>query len=169
LAHLNEHRLHTSWQQKVFTKLLGLNYKVIYQKGVDNRAIDALSRKPSYIVHVADCNAIPVVQPKWLEEVIQSYDVDPYPTEVLAKLMIDSSFVPNFSLQNGFLTYKGKVWIGNDSALQLKLITVVHCSAFGGLSGVPVTYRKLKILFAWKGLKKAVESPLMSPRWGGGE
>jgi hypothetical protein len=30
LVHLNEQRLHTHWQQKVFTKLLGLQYHVGY-------------------------------------------------------------------------------------------------------------------------------------------
>jgi hypothetical protein len=45
-VHLNEQRLNTIWQQKVFTKLLGLNYKIIYKKEVANAANDALSRKP---------------------------------------------------------------------------------------------------------------------------
>lgn len=36
LVHLNEQRLHTPWQQKVFTKLLGLCYRVVYRLGVDN-------------------------------------------------------------------------------------------------------------------------------------
>jgi hypothetical protein len=75
LSHLNEQRLHTSWQQKVFTKLLDFNYKIIYKKGSENNASDALSRRP----HPTDtsegsaCNAISVVKPKWLEQVIQSY------------------------------------------------------------------------------------------------
>lgn len=30
LSHLNEQRLHTPWQRKVFTKLLGLQYKTEY-------------------------------------------------------------------------------------------------------------------------------------------
>jgi hypothetical protein len=32
LIHLNEQRLNTPWQQKLFTKLLGLQYKIIYKK-----------------------------------------------------------------------------------------------------------------------------------------
>jgi hypothetical protein len=36
LSCLNEQRFHTVWQQKVFTKLLGLDYKIVYKKGVDN-------------------------------------------------------------------------------------------------------------------------------------
>jgi hypothetical protein len=31
LTQLNEQHLHTQWQQKVFTKLLGLQYKIIYK------------------------------------------------------------------------------------------------------------------------------------------
>jgi hypothetical protein len=58
-----------------------------------------------------------MVQPKWLEEVIQSYDADTYSFKVLAKLMIDNSYVPNFSLKNGLLRYKSTVWIDNDSDL----------------------------------------------------
>lgn len=48
LSHLNEQCLHTSWQQKVFTKLLGLQYRIVYKKGVDNAAADALSRHPHH-------------------------------------------------------------------------------------------------------------------------
>jgi hypothetical protein len=47
LSHLNEQRLHTHWQQKVFSKLLGLKYRIVYKKGLDNKVVDALSRNPS--------------------------------------------------------------------------------------------------------------------------
>jgi hypothetical protein len=33
LSHLSEQRLHIVWQQKVFTKLLGIDYKIVYKKG----------------------------------------------------------------------------------------------------------------------------------------
>lgn len=42
LVHLNEQRLHTPWQQKAFTKLLGLQYRIHYRKGAENGAADAL-------------------------------------------------------------------------------------------------------------------------------
>jgi hypothetical protein len=32
MSQLNEQRLHTVWQHKVFTKLLGLQYKIVYKK-----------------------------------------------------------------------------------------------------------------------------------------
>jgi hypothetical protein len=34
----------------------------------------------------------------------------------------------------------------------------MHASALGGHSGVPVTYRRLKQLFYWKGMKPAVHN-----------
>lgn len=34
LTHLNDQRLHTVWQQRMFTKLLGLNYRLVYKKGL---------------------------------------------------------------------------------------------------------------------------------------
>lgn len=43
LMHLNEQRLHTSWQHKAFTKLLGLQFKICYRKGSSNAAADAIS------------------------------------------------------------------------------------------------------------------------------
>ena len=45
LIHLEEQRLTTVWQHKAFTKLLGLQYRICYKKGEDNKAADALSRR----------------------------------------------------------------------------------------------------------------------------
>jgi hypothetical protein len=72
LIHLNEQYLHTPWQQKVFTKLLGLQYKIVYKKGSDNHVVDALSQRTS----PAEVMAIYHSTPQWLEAVIASYAQD---------------------------------------------------------------------------------------------
>ncbi len=46
LAFLDDQRLTTPWQHKALTKLLGFQYKIVYKKGIDNGAADALSRYP---------------------------------------------------------------------------------------------------------------------------
>ena len=46
LIHLSDQRLNTPWQQRVFTKLLGLQYKIVYKQGSENCVADALSRRP---------------------------------------------------------------------------------------------------------------------------
>jgi hypothetical protein len=73
LVHLIEQRLHTHWQQKVFTKLLGLQYHIIYKRGVDNSAADALSHylAPSQLM------AVFAIAPMWLVDVQGSYSSDP--------------------------------------------------------------------------------------------
>ncbi|WVZ69502.1 hypothetical protein U9M48_018276 [Paspalum notatum var. saurae] len=155
LLQLSEQRLHTHWQQKVFSKLLGLNYKIVYKQGTENRAADALSRKPS---HTASCAAITTVSPHWLDEVLQGYTADTHAQDLIAKLLLDPMAVSSFSLSAGLLRYKGRIWIGNNPSLQTRLLQACHDSAVGGHSGFPVTYSRIKQLFAWQGLKKAVRA-----------
>lgn len=44
LTHLDDQRLSTPWHQKALTKLMGLQYKLCYKKGMENVAVVALSR-----------------------------------------------------------------------------------------------------------------------------
>ncbi|VAI85336.1 unnamed protein product [Triticum turgidum subsp. durum] len=40
LTHLDDQHLSTPWQQKAFTKLLGMRYKICYRTGASNTAVD---------------------------------------------------------------------------------------------------------------------------------
>jgi hypothetical protein len=60
---LGEQKLTHVLQHKEFVKLLGLQYRVLYKKGCENKAADALSRKPSH----EEFYATSAVKPKWLE------------------------------------------------------------------------------------------------------
>jgi hypothetical protein len=102
LVHLNEQMLHTVWKQKVFTKLLGLSYKVVYRKGSDNRVVDALSRMPDSNTEVS-CLALSSCQPKWIDKIIQNYSADFAAQENIAKLVLDNTTIPNFTYANGLL------------------------------------------------------------------
>jgi len=93
-----DQRLHTPWQQKVFTKLIGLQYRIVYRKGVDNGAADALSRCPS-----SQLVALSVCQAQWLETVVESYSQDTRAQELLAKLAMAPDLVTNFTLRDGLL------------------------------------------------------------------
>jgi hypothetical protein len=132
LSYLAEQRLHTPWQQ-VFTKLLGLDYQIVYKKGSDNRVADALSRRPVSSDEVqGSCLAMSSSQPKWLEEVVASYDGDELAKELLVKLSVDQHAVPDYTLLQGVLRYKGRVWVGVVPELRLKIMTAFHSSAVGG-------------------------------------
>jgi hypothetical protein len=153
LSRLADQRLHTEWQQKVFTKVLGLQYKVVYKKGVENKVADALSRK---LYHSATCFAVSVVTPAWLSEVVDSYQNDDHALSLITKLSVDPAVVPKFILQNGLLRYNNRIWIGNNQQLKHKLLLAFHSSPMGGHSGIPVTYMRMKKLFAWTSLKHSV-------------
>lgn len=119
LVQLTDQRLHTSWQQKLFTKLLGLQYRIIYKPGSSNKAADALS------CHAAPdsvCAALSVVTPQWIREVVEGYAADPVSQALLARLSIDPQAVPRFSLKDGILRLNNRIWIGANPTLQQKLL-----------------------------------------------
>lgn len=105
LIHLGDQKLATPWQQKALTKLMGLQYRLVYKKGSENNATDALSRR------VADDStevlSLSVCIPVWLEEVQKGYDQDPHSSQLVAQLTLKSDALPHFSLESGILCYKG--------------------------------------------------------------
>jgi hypothetical protein len=155
LTQLSEQRLHTHWQHKMFTKLLGMQYRIVYRKGADNRAADALSRFPA---PDARCAAITSLVPNWLTLVTSSYEGDNFAQDLLAKLALDPSAVPNYTLHAGVLRYRNCIWIGANEAVHTRLIAAFHDSAWGGHSGILVTHMKLKQCFAWRGMKSAIHN-----------
>jgi hypothetical protein len=83
LSQLNEQRLNTIWQHKVFTKLLDLQYKVIYRKGSENRAVDSLSRINR---GTHELGLISSVTPSWCKSSQECYQQDSVAQESVAKL-----------------------------------------------------------------------------------
>jgi hypothetical protein len=83
-VHLEDQRLATTWQHKAFTKLLGLQYKLCYRKGTENRAADALSRRSHDLVTTVA--TITECQPAWLADVRASYASNPHAQALIHKL-----------------------------------------------------------------------------------
>jgi len=86
LAHLQDQRLHTPWQHKVFSKLLGLQYLIVYKKGSENRVADALSRPHPEL----EAFAISRFQPTWVLLIIDAYQQDAKAKDLLQRLAITS-------------------------------------------------------------------------------
>jgi hypothetical protein len=153
LAHLEDQRLHTTWQQKVFTKLLGLQFVIKYKKGADNRAADALSRRPA---PEASLCAISQLQPAWLSEVAALYESDEFASSLLARLALQPTAEDHFTLRDGIIRYKNRIWLPANAALLPKILNSLHASPVGGHSGFSMTLRRVKSLFYWKNMKASI-------------
>jgi hypothetical protein len=62
LSYLYEQNLQSDMQRKAMTRLMGLQFKVVYIKGKENCAADALSR----MVHLHALQAVSEVKPVWI-------------------------------------------------------------------------------------------------------
>lgn len=125
----------------MYTKLAGLRYGVVYKAGATNQATDALSRHPAPPVQI---QAISSSTPDWLSEVVSGYNNDSIFAKLLQSLAVAPAAHPPYSLHNGVIRLKDRIWVGDNSALQLKILTALHNSAIGGHSGFPVTYSRIK-------------------------
>jgi hypothetical protein len=153
LEYLTQQNLHSEMQRKAMARLMGLQFKVVYRKGIENTVADALSR----VHHLCLLQAVSSVKPSWIQELLNAYATDAKAQQLLAQLSIKSPDDKGFSLDQGLIRFQGKLWVAQNSALQTKLISVCHASAVGGHSGVNVTYHRMNKLFHWKGLKQDVE------------
>lgn len=90
-------------QQKLYSKLVGLQYRIVYKKGCDNVAADALSRYPSsaQLNHISQCT------PTWIQEVLQGYQEDTKAQELLTQLALKPHDLKSpFALIQGIICYK---------------------------------------------------------------
>jgi len=151
LIHLGEQKLHEGMQQKAFIKLLGLQYKIIY-KGLENKAVDALSRQaePSSLA------AISASTPKWLEIILEGYQQDDQTKQLLTELSITGSNDKGFTLSDGLIKYENRIWLGNHKEAQQAVLVALHSSGLGGHSGITATYQKVQSLFAWSNMKQFI-------------
>lgn len=125
-----------------------------YKQGKENKVADALSR----VSHDHSVLAISQGIPAWMEQIVQTYEQDDKCLELPAQLSIDSDFAPNYSLKNGVLKYKNKLYVGSNGELRTQLIQNFHKSVFGGHSGEKATLNRLKLVFHWPQMQKDVKS-----------
>lgn len=101
LAHLGDQRLTTVWQQKIMTKLLGLQYRIVYKIGATNKAADALSRREKG--HNGEISAISTVITDWMEAIASGYQQDLQTSKLLKNLLVSGNGISKFQLSNGIL------------------------------------------------------------------
>lgn len=87
---------------------------------------------------------------------VDSYTSNVHTTKLLADLAVHSP--SHFSLDEGVIKYKRRVWVGHSPSIQPQILQSLHSSPLGGHSGFPVTYKRIKELFAWPEMKSMIKS-----------
>lgn len=154
LTNLNDQVLTSELQKKAMAKLVGLQFEIKYRRGSENGAADSLSR----VGHLLEIQTVSTSRPEWLQEVINSYTNDAHTVTLLQELAIKSPNDQGYILEQGLIKFKGRLYIGENLALQTKLIASLHDSAVGGHSGIQASYQRIKQLYYWPGMKMAVEN-----------
>jgi RNase H-like domain found in reverse transcriptase/Integrase zinc binding domain len=156
LKYLLEQRVNTPMQHKGLRKLLGLNYKIQYKKGVDNKVADALSRQ-TMLDSQANLTVLAFSEliPKWVGDIQQSYECDSWITDLKEKV---HSFEENptstkYTEYMRVLIYKGRVCVGSAGNWRQQILQELHDSSLGFHSGITATYHKVKRNFHWPHLK----------------
>nr|GEU72028.1 Ty3/gypsy retrotransposon protein [Tanacetum cinerariifolium] len=105
LKHILEQKECNPTLQKWLSKLIGLQYSVLYQQGKENVVVDALSRKDFFD---AACWATSSVQTEWKNRIHRSVVVDGKLQGIIAGLKEFPDVSSAYSVQDEVLYKKGK-------------------------------------------------------------
>ena len=149
-----EQRITTPQQQKWLVKLLGYNYSVEYRPGSQNNAFDALSRKaelqPLMGISFPIFDCILAFQ--------QLYPTDPSVKDIWhASLQSPDTTIRGFSVVNGVLHYKQRIFVPSTSPWCSKILEGFYSSLLGGHSGLLRIYHRVKRSFLWSGIRRDVK------------
>ncbi|KAF8394014.1 hypothetical protein HHK36_020216 [Tetracentron sinense] len=105
--------------------------------------------------------------PTWVADIKQSYTLDPKVQQLLTELQNAQNPKSHYSLRNGLLLYKGRIYVGQLDSLRTRILNLIHDSPAAGHSGYQKTLHRAKHDFYW--LEKAiscggcsVQSPIAS-------
>ncbi|KAJ0856477.1 putative nucleotidyltransferase, Ribonuclease H [Helianthus annuus] len=153
LKHLLEQKITTPLQHTWLSKLMGYDYHIVYKKGVENTAADALSRVHSSTVFVM---AVSSYDPLLVDKIKSHWQQDDQAKELIGRLS-NGETIKHMSWNGILLTRKSKLWIGKDDNLRKEILDLCHNSSLGGHSGVQPTLQRFKSLFYWRRADKDIK------------
>lgn len=123
---------------------MGLDYIIQYKSGSENLVIaDALSRVSGAEVL---CLALSVIDSNLQQLIQHSYELDINFQHLLQDLQ-NGVDLPPFTLKDGLIRRKKKLFIGPDDNLKNSILQWLHSSGMGGHSRRDATLKRVKSLF----------------------
>jgi hypothetical protein len=92
-----------------------------------------------------------------MEIIIEGYQQDTQAKQLLTELSLCPQNDKGYSLVDGILKHKGRIWLGNNNEAHQAILLALHSSGLGGHSGITATYNKVKALFSWPNMKQTVK------------
>lgn len=138
LLHLTKQRVTSRLQHKALIRLMDLNYQIQYKKGVNNAAADTLSRyeEQGQLMSMSECT------PAWIQKLQEGYMDHPEDKQLFTALTVSGTDARGYTLWDGVIRFKGRVWIGHNKLAQQHVLEAVYNSGIGGHSGVTTTYSR---------------------------
>ncbi|CAH9112123.1 unnamed protein product, partial [Cuscuta epithymum] len=122
LRYLTEQKIMGEDQQKWISKLLGYNFTIRYKPGIENKAADALSRKPIFAaLSTVTCH-------EW-EGLADELQKDPKYGEILQKILSQPEQCRGFRVKGGLLYYKERLVLPKGSPRILSVLKEYHDTA----------------------------------------
>ncbi|KAA0042859.1 hypothetical protein E5676_scaffold108G00800 [Cucumis melo var. makuwa] len=140
--------------QKWLTKLLGYDFEIMYQPGLQNKAADALSR----VENSPELNTMSTSGIVDMEIVTKEVEKDEELQQLTLQLQSDHPPEGKYSLVNSKLLYKGRVVLSKSSSLIPSLLHTFHDSIFRGHSSFLRTYKRMSGELYWKGMKADIRA-----------
>ena len=139
--------------QKWLTKLLGYDFEILYQLGLQNKAADALSRMEPLV----ELNTIMTTEILDMEVVIKEVEKDDELQKIITESKRDTGKHAKYQWSGGRLFYKGGVVLSKTSSLIPTLLHTFHDSILGGHSGFLRTYKRMSGELYCHGMKEEVK------------
>lgn len=143
LLHIVDQRVTSKIQHKALMKLMDLDFTIQYKKG-------------STVCAISEC------VPAWLQKLQEFYKEDSQAQQLLTELSLSPASSGPYTLTNGIIRFKGRVWIGSNQIAQQHIMQALHSSAVGGHSGITATYSRIKQLFYWPQMKSIIQNYVQS-------
>jgi hypothetical protein len=153
LKFLLEQQVGTVAQQRWLSKLLGYNFVKEFKSGRDNKVGDALSRQGDDGGSAQEEFSVSLISfptPDWIGDLKSSYTGDEKAQAVLEDLRKGIPTSSGFTLQQGLLLCKGRLWLVKGFPFQHQILEFIPSNPTAGHSGYHKTFARTKTNFIWK-------------------
>nr|GEV59653.1 putative mitochondrial protein [Tanacetum cinerariifolium] len=152
LKFLLEQRMVPGKHQRWVSKLSGYDFQIIYRRGKENGAADALSRHGDE----TDLGMLSVASTGLSDEQQQAVNTDPEIVALKGRIDLGELGPEGYNIVDGMVRYQGRLVLPRTSPVVTHVFNQTHGSVIGGHEGIQKTYRRLSREFYWVGMRRDV-------------